>query len=155
MPQCVSAEEVDCVGRPVDRRDAGAPRCRHERGDAQAAAELDDRQTDEVVGQRLGEPDTRGPELRPVRHELVDGEAGLIDERLGVGRPQDHELEPPDLEPVLDEVQSSASSPTVTPGGSPATLEIASSTPGTNASRELVSWRIVSVSPRPPRITSW
>src|SRR3954452_19667768 len=31
----------------------------------------------------------------------------------------------------------------------------ASSTPGAKAARELVSWRIVSVSPVPPRITSW
>src|SRR6478672_9188337 len=31
----------------------------------------------------------------------------------------------------------------------------ASTTPGAKAARELVSWRMVSVSPAPPRITSW
>ena len=50
---------------------------------------------------------------------------------------------------------SSASSPTVSPGGSERTASSARSTPGTNASREVVSCRIVSVSPGPPRITSW
>ena len=50
---------------------------------------------------------------------------------------------------------SSVSRPTVRPGGSVRTASRALSTPGTNASRELVSWRIVSVSPGPPRITSW
>ena len=50
---------------------------------------------------------------------------------------------------------SSASRPTVSPGGRPRTRSSASSTPGTNASREVVSWRIVRVSPGPPRMTSW
>ena len=48
-----------------------------------------------------------------------------------------------------------ASSPTVRPGGRSRTCSSASSTPGTNASREVVSCRIVSVSPAPPKMTSW
>ena len=49
---------------------------------------------------------------------------------------------------------SSASSPTVRPGGSERIRSSARSTPGTKASREVVSWRIVSVCPCPPKITS-
>ena len=37
----------------------------------------------------------------------------------------------------------------------PATLRTASSTPGMKDSREIESWRTVSVWPRPPKITSW
>ena len=44
---------------------------------------------------------------------------------------------------------SSASRPTVSPGGRPRSRSSASSTPGTNASREVVSWRIVRISPGP------
>ena len=49
----------------------------------------------------------------------------------------------------------SGSSPTVRPGGSDGSRSSASRTPGTNASRESVSWRIVSSSPGPPSSTSW
>ena len=52
-------------------------------------------------------------------------------------------------------VYRSASRPTVSPLGRSRTFSSASSTPGTNAARENVSWRIVSVSPSPPKITSW
>ncbi len=41
------------------------------------------------------------------------------------------------------------------PGGSSRTASTARSTPGTKASREVVSCRIVSVSPGPPKSTSW
>ena len=61
-------------------------------------------------------------------------------DRFGVGPPRPY---------------SRLSRPTVRPGGSVRTASRARSTPGTNASREVVSWRIVSVSPGPPRITSW
>ena len=57
--------------------------------------------------------------------------------------------------PTRIDVTGSASSPTVSPGGSSCSFSSASSTPGTNASREVVSWRIVSVSPIPPKTTSW
>src|SRR5437588_2694309 len=48
-----------------------------------------------------------------------------------------------------------ASSPSVSPGGRVGSFSRASRTPGTNASREVVSCRIVSTWPRPPRSTSW
>ena len=64
-----------------------------------------------------------GPELGPVRDELVVGKRLLVEERLRLARPQQRELEPADRESLLDEVaQSSASSPTVTPGGELAEL---------------------------------
>src|SRR5205823_8825132 len=50
---------------------------------------------------------------------------------------------------------SSRSSPTVRPGGKVASFSSASSTPGTNASRENVSCRMVSSWPSPPSKTSW
>ena len=43
----------------------------------------------------------------------------------------------------------------MSPGGSVGSFSSASRTPGANASREVVSCRIVSVSPGPPKITSW
>ena len=43
----------------------------------------------------------------------------------------------------------------MSPGGKLRRRSSASSTPGTNASRENVSWRIVSSWPSPPRSTSW
>ncbi len=46
------------------------------------------------------------------------------------------------------------SRPTVSPGRS-ATARTAMITPGMKLSRESESWRMVSVSPTPPRITSW
>src|SRR5690606_3160614 len=49
---------------------------------------------------------------------------------------------------------SRRSSPTVSPGSSP-TRRTPSSTPGVNAARFIVSWRIVRVSPPPPSSTSW
>ena len=52
-------------------------------------------------------------------------------------------------------VTSSVSSPTVRPGGSSRTPLQREQHAGTKASREFVSWRIVSLCPRPPRITSW
>src|SRR6185312_8250336 len=48
-----------------------------------------------------------------------------------------------------------ASRPVVRPGGRWPTRRMASRMPGTNASREVVSWRSESVWPRAPRITSW
>ncbi len=50
-------------------------------------------------------------------------------------------------------VNSSASRPTVRPGR-PATSRTARRTPGMKLSRESESWRMVSVSPNPPRMTS-
>ena len=46
------------------------------------------------------------------------------------------------------------SSPTVRPGWSPIARSPVS-TPGVNDARSIESWRIVSVSPRPPSSTSW
>ncbi len=43
----------------------------------------------------------------------------------------------------------------MSPAGSSASFASASSTPGTKASRELVSCRIASVSPGAPKTTSW
>src|SRR6266511_4348880 len=54
-----------------------------------------------------------------------------------------------------DRYQSNASKPTVRPGGRPRSFSSASITPGTNASRENVSWRIVNSCPSPPKSTSW
>src|SRR4029077_10704406 len=56
---------------------------------------------------------------------------------------------------AVDGTHRSASRPTVNPGGSDGSRSSASRTPGTNASREKMSWRIVSSSPGPPRSTSW
>ena len=53
-----------------------------------------------------------------------------------------------------DRDHRSASRPIVRPGGSSRTLPSASSTPGTKASRDVVSCLIVSVSPGPPKMTS-
>src|SRR5581483_7578713 len=131
----------------------GAARGGDERRDAEAAAELDHAHPVEPLGQGAREREAGGPELGPVRQELVLGERLLVEERLRLRRPPELELDAADPEPVGD--QSSRSRPTVTPGGSSPSLASASSTPGTNASREVVSWRIVSVWPRPPRITSW
>jgi hypothetical protein len=50
---------------------------------------------------------------------------------------------------------SSASRPTVRPGGRDATPRTASSTPGMNEERSSESCRMVRVSPCPPRSTSW
>ncbi len=49
----------------------------------------------------------------------------------------------------------SLSSPTVTRSGRSATSRTASRTPGMNERRSIESWRMVSVCPSPPKITSW
>src|SRR4051794_8973307 len=155
VPLGVLAQERDRILGPVrrdHRRPAGS---RDERGDAEPAAELDEPEATHVR-QRLGERGRRRPELGPVRQELVLRERVLVDQRLGRFGAQQVELHLPDPQPLLAEgSQSNASRPTVRPGGSEETRSTARSTPGTNASREVASWRIVSSSPAPPRSTSW
>ena len=55
----------------------------------------------------------------------------------------------------LESSKSSFSRPTVKRSGSSPTLRTASSTPGMKERRSIESWRIESVWPSPPKITSW
>src|SRR5439155_25598753 len=111
-----------------------------------------------------------GAVVHEIRRELA--ESVVVDPAVGVERsddrgqdlaehgseaysPQRPKAIPGASNTVLLAAQRSVSRPTVRPGGRSRTRSSARRTPGTNASREVVSWRIVSVWPRPPRITSW
>src|SRR5262249_46706833 len=95
-----------------------------------------------VGDQRRGE----GEELVVRRRDLVE---------VAVAAQQRQQLGQVALADARDLDHSSASSPIVSPGGSSCTFSSASSTPGTNASRENVSCRIVSICPSVPKTTSW
>jgi hypothetical protein len=67
-------------------------------------------------------------------------EGVLVDQRLGRLRPQQRQLDAADANCFLSKRrQSSASSPTVRPGGSPGSFSSASRTPAENAVRDVVS----------------
>src|SRR4051794_1127030 len=155
VPFGVPAQQSDRVLGPVRRDHLRPTRGRNERGHSEAATELDDAQAAHLR-QRLGERERGRPQLGPVRKELVVCEGVLVDQRLRHVRAQQRELHLPDAQRLLAQPgQSSASRPTVSPGGSERTRSTASSTPGTKASREVVSCLIVSSSPVPPSSTSW
>ena len=119
------AQQLDRVGRPVGRDDVRPAVRRDERRHAEPAAELDDPQPVEVGRQRRGQRRRGGPELGPVRQELVvlrtpPRRAAPRATTAGAARAR-----PPPPAPSLRAGrhaagQSSASSPTVTPGGSEA-----------------------------------
>lgn len=110
-----------------------------ERREPQAAPELDDTQALDG-GQRSRECMGRRPELCPVRQELVVLECLLVDQRLGRFGPEQLQLDSANADRLFPQNgQSSASSPTVRPGGSVESLASASSTPAVNASRDVVS----------------
>src|SRR5581483_5418665 len=81
----------------------GAARGGDERRDAEAAAELDHAHPVEPLGQGAREREAGGPELGPVRQELVLGERLLVEERLRLRRPPELELDAADPEPVGDQ----------------------------------------------------
>ena len=125
VPRGVPAQQLDRVGGPVDRVDVRPARGRDERRHAQPAARA--RRRAARRGRRAAprRARRRRPQLGPVRQELVVGERLLVEQRLGRGRPEQRELDLPDPHRLLAELvrrQSSASSPTVTPGGSDAEL---------------------------------
>src|SRR6478672_5530194 len=77
-------------------------------------------------------------------------------QRLGVGqaRPADH-APVGSAAPAPGAIYSRCSRPTSGEDGRSATRRTASSTPGTNDVRSVESWRMVSVWPTSPRMTSW
>ena len=152
----VPLQELDRLFGPVDRRHLCSACGGDERGQPEPAAELDHAHPVEPFRQRGDERRRRRPQLRPVRQELVVSERVLVEELLGCLRAKERERQRSDANRVLDEAaQSSASRPTVTPAGSVPSRSSASRTPGTYASRDIASCRIVNSSPGPPSRTSW
>ena len=154
----VRAQELDRARPPSRSPSPRAPRVGgHERRDRRGRSPARRRARPRGRRQRSRQRERRRPELGPVRAGTRRcGERLLVEQRLGIARAGAGGAPPPRLARSPRRARSEQlSSPTVTPGGSPPSFVSASSTPGTNASREVVSWRIVSSSPSPPRITSW
>ena len=121
---------------PVDRGHLGRrARPRRATGTPSPQPSSTTRRPSSVSGSARASASPRRPELGPVRHELVVRERLLVEQRLRLGRAQQRELDLADRIALLDEVQSSASSPTVTPGGSSPSFSSASRTPGRRTPR--------------------
>jgi hypothetical protein len=88
----VATQESDCLLRPVRREDVGAAERSSERRQTEPAAELEHSPPCELKpGDVTRERKPTRPQLGPVWEELVLVECGLVDERLGVRRPQDRQ----------------------------------------------------------------
>ena len=115
-------EQLDRLLRPVGRENlTAAERCR-ERRETEPAAELEHFPAAELEARYMpGESEAAGPQLRPVREELLFVERRLVDQLLGARRPEDRKAQArPELDPLLDERlrQSAAKRSTGTPSGS-------------------------------------
>ena len=76
---------------------------RHEAGEAQAAAELQERLATAIgVGQILGQHDRRFPDVGPVGNPLVVLEGDQVDQRLHIGRPPHREASAVDIDAPFD-----------------------------------------------------
>src|SRR3954452_22364646 len=98
-----------------------------------------------------GVSDVRGPQLRELVCEALVAEVRHLDVEDEERRGDREHTVGERLEPRRG--QRIASSPTVRPGGSSQSFSSASNTPGTYASRENASWRIVSSCPSPASST--
>ena len=159
---------VESGRQQVARRAGDRARARHVRHEPGVAAQrrlLDDERTQQraQVGdrERLG-PDRQGGGRGDIGgvERTRDGQVAHPCEQLA---PQvEHGARqvaclvraPVEVGDGLRAAHRSASRPIVRPGARSPTRRIASSVPGTNASREVVSWRSVRVWPGAPKITS-
>ena len=151
---CASLGEVHRLGGRVRARagDDGRPLADGADGDAEELEAL-------VFGQRrrlarrAGDDETVRAvvdEMVRERREAVEVDRAVLAERRD-DRRQDFAEHASDRSRALEQCVE----PDGDAGRQPAELSSASFTPGANASRDVVSWRIVSVCPGPPRITSW
>ena len=99
--------ELDRVRRPVGREDVRATGGGGERGEREAAAELDDAGVREVAPGNLAcEHLAARPELGPVREKLLVLESVLVQQGFGVAWPQDRERPRRQLDVDFDEVEA-------------------------------------------------
>src|SRR5262249_5725162 len=115
-------QQLDRVLRPVGGKDVGAATRSGERRQPEAAAELQDPQPAELARREVAcQSETAGPELRPVRQELLFVERRLVHQLLRARRPEDLDAQVGrELDVLLDEWgrQSAAKRSTPTPSGS-------------------------------------
>ena len=118
----VLAQQLDRVRRPSRSRDHARPRAAATSdGHAEAAAELDDPSDPARLGRERPRSASRGgPELGPVRQELVVRERLLVEQRIGSRPAGAARARPPPHRTVSSRSSSAGSeqrsSPTVTPG---------------------------------------
>ena len=113
-------QQLDRVLRPVGGEHVGAAERRGERRQPEPTAELEDLQPAQLASRDVaGKCEAARPELGPVRQELLLVERGLVDQLLRARRAEDLEAQAvPELDLLLDEVQSAAKRSTGTPSGS-------------------------------------
>src|SRR5262249_53148339 len=106
VPRCILARERDGGGRPVRREDVRSTESRGERRQCKAAAELDDLEVcDGALRDRARQRVAARPSLGPVGQELLALERLLVEQGLGVARPEDRQRASWQLDAVLDEVE--------------------------------------------------
>ena len=100
----VRAQERDRVVGPVRREHVRAAERSGERRQAEARAELDHSlATDAQRGHDRCQRNAARPELRPVGQELILVEGVLVDQLVGVRRPQQRDGAARELEPLFDQ----------------------------------------------------
>ena len=98
VPFCVSRQQRERVLGPVRGDDRSSTDRGDERREPEAAAELEHGDATELERrQPPGKRDAAGPALRPVGHELVVREGFLVEQRLRLERPFEHEGERADI----------------------------------------------------------
>src|SRR5262249_44718126 len=91
---------------PVRREDVRSTESRGERRQCKAAAELDDLEVcDGALRDRARQRVAARPSLGPVGQELLALERLLVEQGLGVARPEDRQRASWQLDAVLDEVE--------------------------------------------------
>jgi hypothetical protein len=108
----VVVQQLQRGPRPVRGQDPAAGARRDDARQTEAAAQLHDaRPAQRPAVERTGQRDAAGPELGPVREELVLlRERPLVDERLGVARAQDLEVVTAQRDRLLHEIVHDAPS---------------------------------------------
>jgi len=116
----VLPQQLDRVLGPVGGQHLGATERRGQRRESEPAAKLERAQPMQVAGRQVPrESEAARPELGPVRQELLLVERRLVDQLVGTGRPEDLEAPAvPELDLLLDELQSAANRSTGMPSGS-------------------------------------
>jgi aryl-alcohol dehydrogenase-like predicted oxidoreductase len=109
----VQPEQLDGILRPVGREHVGAPERGCKRRQTKPCSELEHTRASQVErADRLGEHDPTGPELGPVRQELLLVERRLVDQLVGARRPHEDDLATRELDGFLDMLIAHASSVT-------------------------------------------
>jgi len=120
VPLRVLPQQLDRVLGPVGGQHLGATERRGQRRESEPAAKLERAQPMQVAGRHVPrEGEAARPELGPVGQEFLLVERRLVDQLVGTGRPEDLEAPAvPELDLLLDELQSAANRSIGTPSGS-------------------------------------